>query len=51
MFKKNEVDIIIDALMKEGYDLYGAVSIFLKAVEINREEVEEIQSSSSFSRS
>ena len=51
MLNKNEVDIIIDALMKEGYDLYGAVSIFLKAIEINRKEVEEIQSSSSFSRS
>lgn len=51
---KNEVDIIIDALMKEGYDLYGAVSIFLKAATINREEVEEIHSSHSsspFSRS
>lgn len=51
MLNKNEVDIIIDALMKEGYDLYGVVSVFLKAVEINREEVEEIQSSSSLSRS
>ena len=54
MLNKNEVDIIIDALMKEGYDLYGAVSIFLKAATINREEVEEIyssHSSSPFSRS
>lgn len=45
MINKNEVDIVIDALMAQGYDLYGAVSIFLKAIEINREEVEEMKKS------